>query len=109
VSIFLNPPDEIIDDSPDDDQFIEQLAQSYAKGPEVGPDAADVLVPAPISIPQALGAPLFDTLTKLGNPTAGSLSRSPSPGATTVNPGNLTVGGSTTANIKFFMPPDRPP
>jgi hypothetical protein len=26
VATFLNPPDEIIDDSPDDDQFIEQLA-----------------------------------------------------------------------------------
>src|SRR5271170_2987681 len=53
---FLSPSDEIIDDSPDDDQFIEQLAQSYAKGPEVDPDAADVPVPTPISIPQALGA-----------------------------------------------------
>jgi hypothetical protein len=56
VATFLNPPDEIIDDSPDDDQFIEQLAQGYAKGPEVDPDAADVPVPTPISIPQALGA-----------------------------------------------------
>jgi hypothetical protein len=41
VATFLNPPDEIIDDSPDDDQFIEQLAQSYAKGPEVDPDATE--------------------------------------------------------------------
>src|SRR4051794_12605955 len=56
VATFLDPPDEIIDDSPDDDQFIEQLVQSYAKGPEVDPDAADVPVPTPISIPQALGA-----------------------------------------------------
>jgi hypothetical protein len=56
VATLLSPPDEIIEDSPDDDQFIEQLAQSYAKGPEVDPDAADVPVPAPISIPQVLGA-----------------------------------------------------
>ena len=51
MTIFLNLLDKIIDDSPDNDQFIEQLAQSYAKGPEVDPDAADIPVPATISIP----------------------------------------------------------
>lgn len=55
MATFLNPPDEIIDDSPDNNQFIEQPAQSYAKGPEVDPDAADIPVPALIPIPQALG------------------------------------------------------
>ena len=45
-----------MDDSPNDDWFIEQLVQSYANGPEVNPDAAEIPVPTPISIPQALGA-----------------------------------------------------
>jgi hypothetical protein len=54
-ALFPTQPDEIIDDSPDDDQFVEQLVQSYAKGPEVDSDAGDVPVPTPISIPQALG------------------------------------------------------
>jgi len=53
-ALFPTQSDEIID-SPDDDQFIEQLVQSYAKWPEVDPDAGDVPVPTPISIPQALG------------------------------------------------------
>jgi len=44
-----------MDDSPNDNWFIEQLVQSYAKGPEVNPDPAEVLVPTPISIPKALG------------------------------------------------------
>jgi hypothetical protein len=56
VDTFLNPPDEIVADSPNEDQFIEQLSQSYAKGPEVDPDGTEVPVPEPISIPQALEA-----------------------------------------------------
>ena len=56
IATFLNPPDEIIDDIPDNDQFIEQLAESYAKGPEIDPDAPETPIPKPISIPQALGA-----------------------------------------------------
>ena len=36
--------------------FIEQLAESYAKGPEVDPDGTEVPVPELISIPQALEA-----------------------------------------------------
>lgn len=56
VDTFLNPPDEIVADSSDEDQFIEQLAQSYTKGPEVDPDGTEVPVPELISIPQALEA-----------------------------------------------------
>jgi hypothetical protein len=56
VDTFLDAPDEIVADSPDEDQFIKQLAQSYAKGPEVDPDGIEVPVPELISIPQALEA-----------------------------------------------------
>ena len=56
VDMFLNTPDEIVADNPDEDQFIEQLVQTYAKGPEVDPDGPEVVVPDLISIPQALEA-----------------------------------------------------
>jgi hypothetical protein len=56
VASYLNPVDEIIDDDPDDDHFIEHLAQTYARGPESDPDGPEVPVPDPISIPQALSA-----------------------------------------------------
>jgi len=53
VDTFLNAPDEIIVHSLDEDQFIEQLSQSYAKRPEADPDGTEVPVPELISIPQA--------------------------------------------------------
>jgi hypothetical protein len=56
VDTFLNPPEEIVADSPDKDQFIKQLAQSYANRPKVDPDRIEVPVPELISIPQALEA-----------------------------------------------------
>ena len=54
MDTFLNAPDEIIADSPDDGQFIEQLVWSYTKGPEVDPDGTEVPVPEPISVSQAI-------------------------------------------------------
>jgi hypothetical protein len=48
--------DEIIDDDPSDDHFVEQIAQAYARGPESDPDGPEVPIPEPISIPQALSA-----------------------------------------------------
>jgi hypothetical protein len=56
VATFLNPLDEIVDDDPDDDHFVEQVAQAYARGPESDPDGPEVPIPEPISIPQALSA-----------------------------------------------------
>ena len=56
VVTFLNPPDEIIEDEPDDDALIEQIAQAYACVPDTDPDGPEVPSPEPISIPQALGA-----------------------------------------------------
>ena len=56
VAAFLNPVDEIIDDEPDDDRLVEQIAQAYARGPESDPDGLEVPIPEPISISQALGA-----------------------------------------------------
>ena len=56
VATYLNPVDEIIDDDPDDDHFIEHLAQTYARGPESDSDWPEVPVPDPISVPQALSA-----------------------------------------------------
>jgi len=41
VATFLDPPDEIIEDEPEDDD---------------DPDRSEVLLPEPISVPQALGA-----------------------------------------------------
>jgi len=54
VDTFLNAPDEIIADSPDDGQFIEQLVWSYTKGPEVDPDGTEVPFPELLSIPRHL-------------------------------------------------------
>jgi hypothetical protein len=33
VATYLDPLDETVEDKVDDDQFIEQLAQRYARGP----------------------------------------------------------------------------
>ena len=56
MATFLNPPDEIIEDDPEDDGFIEQIAQGYARVPDTDPDGPEVPLPEAISIPQALGA-----------------------------------------------------
>jgi hypothetical protein len=56
VAAFLDSPDEIIEDDPEDDGFIEQIAQSYARVPDINPDGPEVPLPESISIPQALGA-----------------------------------------------------
>jgi hypothetical protein len=60
VAIFLDPQDEIIEDDPEDDGFIEQITQAYARVPDIDPDGPEVPLPEFISIPQALGA--VDTL-----------------------------------------------
>ena len=51
VAIFLNPPDEIIGNEPEDDDLIEQIAQAYARVPDTDPDEPEVPLPEPISIP----------------------------------------------------------
>jgi hypothetical protein len=56
VVTFLNPPDEIIEDKPEDDALIKQIAQAYARVPDTDPDRPEVPSPEAISIPQALGA-----------------------------------------------------
>jgi hypothetical protein len=56
VVTFLNPVDEIIEDAPDNDDFLKQIAQAYACGPEHDPDGPEVSLPEPVSLPQALGA-----------------------------------------------------
>lgn len=56
VVTFLDPPDEIIEDDPEDDGFIEQITQAYARVPDIDPDGPEVPLPESISIPQALGA-----------------------------------------------------
>jgi hypothetical protein len=56
VATFLNPSDEVIEDEPEDDDFIEQIAQAYARVPDTDPDGLEVSLPEPISVPQALGA-----------------------------------------------------
>jgi hypothetical protein len=56
VTTFLDPPDEVIADEPDDDHIIEQIAQAYAVGPDVDEDSLDVPIPVPVSISQALDA-----------------------------------------------------
>jgi hypothetical protein len=56
VATFLDPSDEIIEDDLEDDGFIEQIAQAYARVPDTDPDGPEVPLPEPISIPQALGA-----------------------------------------------------
>jgi DDE superfamily endonuclease len=56
VATFLNPPDEIVDDDPDDDQFIDQLVYGYTRGPDIDPDTKEAPIPTDISIPQALSA-----------------------------------------------------
>ena len=56
VAAYLDPLDETVEDKVDDDQFIEQLAQSYAQGPDIDPDGPEVCTPPPISFPVALGA-----------------------------------------------------
>jgi hypothetical protein len=53
---FLNPVDEIIEDAPDDNDLLEQIAQAYACGPERDPDGPEVSLPEPVSLLQALGA-----------------------------------------------------
>jgi hypothetical protein len=49
------PSDEIIEDDLEDDGFIEQIAQAYARVPDTDPDGPEGPLPEPISIPQALG------------------------------------------------------
>lgn len=56
VATFLDPPDEIIADTPDDDDVLEQITQVYATGPDVDEDSPNVPIPVPILIPQALDA-----------------------------------------------------
>ena len=56
VTTFLNPSDEVIEDEPEDDDFIEQIAQAYTHIPDTDPDGPEVSLPEPISVPQALGA-----------------------------------------------------
>jgi hypothetical protein len=56
VATFLDPPNEIIEDNPEDDGFIKQITQTYARVPDTNPDEAEVPLLEPISIPQALGA-----------------------------------------------------
>jgi len=56
VATFLDPPDETIEDECEDDDFIEQIAQAYARVPDTDPDGPEVPLPEPISVPQALGA-----------------------------------------------------
>jgi hypothetical protein len=57
VTTFLDPPDEIIEDDPEDDGFIEQITQAYARVPDIDPDGPEATpLPESISIPQALGA-----------------------------------------------------
>jgi len=56
IAAYLNPPDEVIDDAIDDNDLLEQIAQSYARGPESDLDGPDVPLPEPISVSQALDA-----------------------------------------------------
>jgi hypothetical protein len=42
VATFLNPQDETIEDEPEDDDFIEQIAQAYARVPDTDPDGPEV-------------------------------------------------------------------
>ena len=54
--IYLNLPDEIVEDAIDDDQLLKQIAESYARGPESDPDGPETPLPESISVPQALDA-----------------------------------------------------
>ena len=56
IATFLNPVDEIIEDAPNDDSLLEQIAQAYARGPESDPDGPEVSLPEPLSLLQALCA-----------------------------------------------------
>jgi len=38
VATFLNPPDAVIADEPDDDHVLEQITQAYAAGPDIDED-----------------------------------------------------------------------
>jgi len=42
---FLDPPDEIIEDDPEDDGSIEQITQAYAHVPDIDPDKPEVPLP----------------------------------------------------------------
>ena len=50
MAAFLNPVDKIIDDEPNNDRFVEQIAQAYTRGPESDPDGSEVPIPASIPI-----------------------------------------------------------
>jgi hypothetical protein len=56
VTIYLNPPDEIIEHDLDNDDLLKQIAESYARGSESDPDGPEVCQPESISVSQALDA-----------------------------------------------------
>ena len=51
MATFLNPMDEIVEDAPDDERLLEQIAQAYACGPEHDLDGPEVPLPEPVSLP----------------------------------------------------------
>jgi hypothetical protein len=50
VATFLDPPDEVIANKPDDDHMLEQITQAYAAGPDVDEDSLNVPIPVPVSV-----------------------------------------------------------
>lgn len=45
-----------MEDTPDNDDLLEQIAQAYACGPKYDLDGTEVSLSEPVSLPQALGA-----------------------------------------------------
>ena len=51
MAAYFNPLDEVVNNAIDDNDLLEQIAQSYARGPESDPDGPEVPLPEPISVP----------------------------------------------------------